>query len=104
MTEDQLIEKMARAISGSPFPSHRSMAKARAALAAVREAGVLGSVLRNDEAGYVEITVRDAPTVTRVIAPCGVDLLLDWHAKEIVGARIWAAPAMLSVSPLKGDA
>ncbi len=38
MTEDELIEKTAMAISGAPFPSRRSYEKARAALAAIREA------------------------------------------------------------------
>jgi hypothetical protein len=39
MTKDELRECLARAISGSPFPSRRSLARADAALAALRDAG-----------------------------------------------------------------
>lgn len=40
MTKDELRECLARAISGSPFPSRRSLVRADAALAALRGAGL----------------------------------------------------------------
>ena len=38
MTEQELVEKVAIAISGAPFPTTRSLNKARAALSVIREA------------------------------------------------------------------
>jgi hypothetical protein len=88
MTENELIEKMARAISGAPFPSTRSYEKARAALAAIREAGC-------------EVAPRE-PTEKMLEAAedplCGVacgDLALD------IAGDVWHA--MLSASFLKGE-
>lgn len=45
--EERLVEAMAVAISGAPFPSMKSLAKARAALAAAHEAGWL--IIRKPE-------------------------------------------------------
>ena len=38
MTEQELVEKVAIAISGAPFPTTRSLNKARAAISVIREA------------------------------------------------------------------
>ena len=38
MTEQELVEKVAIAISGAPFPTTRSLNKARAALSVIRGA------------------------------------------------------------------
>ena len=39
MTHDELENEIAKAISGAPFPTPRSLTKAEAVLAAIREAG-----------------------------------------------------------------
>ncbi|WP_395623378.1 hypothetical protein [Sphingomonas daechungensis] len=39
MTRDELVETMARAISGAPFPSRSSIRKASDALSAIEAAG-----------------------------------------------------------------
>ena len=46
MTEQELVEKMAIAISGAPRPTKRSLNKVRAALSVIREAG--GAVVPAD--------------------------------------------------------
>lgn len=71
MTEEKLIEVMARAISGAPFPSTKSLAKARAALAAVREAG------------YTVVPVEPTPSQTEAGIRCpqiqAIDDVLSFH-------------------------
>lgn len=82
MTHEELVEKVAREISGAPFPSSRSMAKARDAIAVIYEA------MKEPEGG----TIQAGAEAIALGVPEGQHL---WEANVCF-------KAMLSASPLNG--
>jgi hypothetical protein len=112
MTEAELIEKMAEAIyckrNGHgcvPWSRlHRDhktpyIGDARAAHAAIREAGMLGAAVQDREAGCVEITLRDAKSYRR--SGYAAELIFDMDNHEVIGACVWDNRAMIAAS--KGE-
>ena len=82
MTEQELVEKVAIAISGAPFPTTRSLNKARAALSVIREAlreptpAMLGAAWNADE-----LHCKDCGILSLDQFACGYD-----HWKAMIAA------------------
>lgn len=74
MTHEELVEKVAVAISGAPFPTNASRRKARAAIAAVYEAMKEPS---HETLGIIhDVMFEDTYTAATALIGAGYDAML----------------------------